>query len=287
MLLSHELHTALLASQGVTSESRAVGRYATHLMTAGHGEASFVWFPALGESAVSFGPALVALAGKLAGRCNVVAVDPPGYGGSALPEGEALPTFRDLEPWTGEVLTQIAGNGRRLVVAGNSSGGAIALGGVNRDSEAVVAGLVFVSWPDWRYGQPPSASELCPADVPALRELLTRSWHAPPPIPDAIAQVLVTRLSDPAYQAHVASFDAKEYVAELDRYHGRLAFIGGTSDRLVPPAVMKASAAARAPRSVLRLMADCGHYPHHEARERFVDQLAELTLRFLDELDGE
>ncbi|HEY5951583.1 MAG TPA: alpha/beta hydrolase [Kofleriaceae bacterium] len=287
MLLSHELQASLLASQGVTSESRTISNYATHLMTAGHGAASFVWFPALGESAVSFGPALVALAGKLAGNCNVVAVDPPGYGGSQLRDGKPWPTFGELAPWTGEVLTQIAGTGRRLVVAGNSSGGAIALGGVNRASDSVIAGLVFVSWPDWRYGQPPTASELCPVDVPALRQLLARSWHTPPPIPDSIAQLIIARLSSRAYYAHVASFDAREYVAELDRYRGPLAFVGGTSDRLVSPAVMEASAAAHAHRSVLRWMPDCGHYPHHEARDRFVDELAALTLKFLGELgDG-
>lgn len=280
MILSHALQTSILVSQGVVSELRSVGGFATHVMSAGEGEASFVWFPALAESAVSFGPALVALASKLAGRCNVVAIDPPGYGGSQLPEGAVLPTFRELAPWAGEALAQVAGDGRRLVVAGNSSGGAIALSGVNRAPG--VAGLVFVAWPDWRYGQPPRAPELCPVDVPGLRELLARSWHSPPPIPDSIARTIVARLSDPSYHAHVASFDASEYVADLDRYRGPLAFVGGTSDRLVPPAAMEASAAAHQDRSVLRWMPDCGHYPHHESRDRFVHELAELTRSFFE-----
>ena len=97
--------------------------------------------------------------------------------------------------------------------------------------------------------------------------------------PDSIAQIMIARLSDPAYRAHVASFDARDYAAELDRYGGRLAFIGGMSDRLVPPAAIEASAAAH--RAVVRWMASCGHYPHHEARDQFVDALAELTLSFL------
>ncbi len=255
-----------------------IAGHPTHLIEGGKGDAVLLWIPAFGDPASNFIAPMLALSTKLLGRATIVAADPPGFGNSPAKGG--VPGFREACIWAGHLIERLARGGRRIVVSGNSSGAALAIGGAVRRPASVV-GAILVCWPDWRFGRMPRSDELCPTDLASLRRLLERSWHAPPQIPAAMARILIHRLSHPDYRKHVDSFDAHEGSAQLQHYEGPLAFIGGRSDGLVPPRVLEASAEAR-PDSILRWIDACGHYPHRERCKQLVDLLAELTQGFLD-----
>ena len=84
----------------------------------------------------------------------------------------------------------------------------------------------------------------------------------------------------PAYRRHVESFDPTEASALLGAYAGPLAFVAGRNDRLVTPEMVQATARAF-PRSEIRWIEQCGHYPHREKRDELVEVLTELWGHFL------
>jgi pimeloyl-ACP methyl ester carboxylesterase len=201
-----------------------------------------------------------------------LAVDPPGYGSSALPRGTSPPTFDELRGWAESILATADGP---WVLAGNSSGGvfatAAAVGGC-----AGVAGLLLVGWANWGIAEHPAFDVLCPVDRAGLEYLLSRTWHRPPPLRAAVTKSLLEQLGDPGYRRHVSSFDKNDFAARLERFRGPLAFIGGVSDGLVPPELIVASARSREG-AESRVLDECGHYPHRERPVQFASVLEELV----------
>lgn len=260
----------MLEQNGVRRQWMSILGYQTHCLVAGEGAAQIFWFPAVGDSAASFGQALLLLAKNLYGIARVIAVDPPGYGESLLPPDTEMLSFKELEPWAKALVASVEGP---LILVGNSSGGTMATAAAL--SKDHVAGLVFVGWPDWRFGTPPDV-DLCPRNVSSLNNLLSRSWHCPPKLTDAAFQKLLQQLTSQAYSKHVKSFNADEFAVKLDQFCGRLAFVGGISDGLVPPSILKASAASRS-ETKLYWISKAGHYPHREQPKEFVKVLTELT----------
>lgn len=247
---------------------------ATPAFALGSGPASLVWFPAIGDVAASFGRTALLLARRLHGTSRVLGFDPPGYGPAEGP----TPPFSILYDWAAGIADAIGCNGAPLVVAGNSSGAALALAAAVR-SNARVAGCLFVCWPDWRLGRAPTSRLLCPRDATGLRELLGRSWHHPPALDDARCSEWLSRLDRPLYRAHVDSFDTAEHGRMLDQLGVPLEFLGGASDGLVPPALLEKSAEAH--RSALHLIEEAGHYPQTEQPRLLAVRMADAVVCWL------
>jgi pimeloyl-ACP methyl ester carboxylesterase len=223
-----------------------------------------VWFPAVGDSVRSFGRTALLLASRVRGL-RIVGIDPPGYGGGAPP------SFAELYAWAPSEVARL-NSFRHIVVSGNSSGGALAAAAA---AGSRTTGVIFVCWPDWRFGSPPTLEELCPLDAAGLDSLLTRSWHAMS-IDDSVRERWLRQLGSPEHRAHVASFDANGYAALLDGLEVPTAFVAGESDRLVPPAVVRASAEAR--NAAFLILPRVGHYPQLEDPPSLASALAELWL---------
>lgn len=240
----------------------------------GSGPASLVWFPAIGDAAASFGRTALLLARRLHGASRVLGFDPPGYG----PDDGPTPPFAVLYDWAAGLADTIGRDRAPLVVAGNSSGAALALAAAVR-SNARIAGCLFVCWPDWRLGRAPTSRLLCPRDPEGLRELLERSWHHPPQLDDARRSEWLARLDRPIYRAHVDSLDTDEHGQMLDQLGVPLEFLGGASDGLVPPALLERSAAAHS--SALHIIEEAGHYPQMERPRLLADRMADAVGRWL------
>lgn len=261
-----------LVRRGAHRHWEMISGHNTHFLEAGSGTVTLLWFPAVGDAAASFGSVLLTLAQRLSGIARVVAVDPPGYGSSALQPGSLPPTFDELMGWAESLLATADGP---WVLAGNSSGSvfatAAAVGG-----RAVAAGLVLVGWANWRIGDPPEFDVLCPTERAGLEQLLERTWHKPPLMREDAAMILLKRFGEAGYKRHVSSFDRHDFTERLERFRGPVAFVGGTHDGLVPPALIEASASSReGARSCL--LEACGHYPHRERPAQFVSVLEELV----------
>jgi len=235
-------------------------QFQTHYIESGCGSVRVVWFPAVGDSALNFGKVLLKLSKDLNGIASILAVDPPGYGSSPLPAGIQNLSFRHLELWVKAFISNLQGP---FVLVGNSSGGAIATAAaLSRKSK--VQGLVYVCWPDWRFGTPPK-SALCPSNKESLQKLLSLSWHRPPKLSSSVLTNLLDKLNSQAYYEHINSFDSSEFSKQLDsvQVQAPLAFIGGTSDQVVHPSIIRASVNLHT-NSYLNWIPEAGHYPHIE-----------------------
>lgn len=266
-----ELSCRALERQGAQRYVRDVAGLATHWLQAGAGDAALVWLPALGDAASAFGRVMMALAERVNGVARVIAVDPPGYGSSPPLPQHGLPDFETLYAWARKLTEVIEGE---LILSGNSSGAAMAIAA---SSSPRTAGSILVAWPDWRHGTQPGTDVLCPADAEGFERLLRLSWHRPPRHPQRVVREVTRRFGSPEYRAHVGSFDAGRYCAELDRRRGRLAFVGGCSDGLVTPSMLETSAAAH-PGASLDMIEASGHYPHKEQPDVLV-RILEARIR--------
>ncbi len=244
-------------------------------LAVGAGEAALVWFPAVGDTASSFGRTALRLANRMRGHLRVLAFDPPGYApGSRGP----IPSFSFLYDWAAALMDSLGRADAPLLLSGNSSGADLALAAAVR-SNARVAGCLFVSWPDWRLGHAPTSVDLCPRDTEQLEMLLGRSWHRPPALAHDQRHRLVARFTDERYRRHVDSFDPVEHGQMLDQLGVPLEFVGGQSDQLVPSALLIESAEAhRCPVSVIE---DAGHYPQVERPRELADVIAASARRWV------
>lgn len=256
------------------ARSSEIAGYDTHSLECGDAEDALVWFPALLDCAASFGRTMLALARRVARPLRMIAVDPPGYGKSQLRPGQTLPSFSEWQGWCEQLVDRLERDvAGRMLFVGNSSGGVGAtLAAVHAQR---CAGLVLACWCDWRGHEPPNTGALCPVDVSAARELLARSFFVPPPVSNAALLELVREARDPAFVAHVASFDAHAYRELLARYRGPLHLIGGDSDRLVPEPPLRALQAERG--ASLQLVPECGHYPQRERPRELASALAVIA----------
>jgi pimeloyl-ACP methyl ester carboxylesterase len=254
------------------------------------------------------GPALVLLHGwadsadtwrhflDAAGRRDrrALAVDMPGFGAAdSLAPGPVLP---QLDAFADAAIEHAAADGDRVVVAGNSLGGVLALRAAQR--QVPLAGVVPVApagldMPRW--------FELVERD-PVLR----RALALPIPLPEAALREVVGRVYRTLVFAHPAAADPKVIAAftghhrdrasvrrmldagrrllpelddcfDLGRIRCPVLLIWGARDRMV-----SARGAERVldavPETRFVLIEDCGHCPQIEAAER----LAELLLGFPD-----
>jgi pimeloyl-ACP methyl ester carboxylesterase len=265
-----------VASTLVQHESVRVGQRDTPILAVGVGDVRLVWLPALLDSAASFTRVALDLADRLHGSVKVCAVDPPGYGSAVLADGERIPTFAELGPWINAVLDLLPGP---FILAGNSSGAVIAAraAGVRRD----VLGFALVGWCDWRLIGQPHTDLLSPSTPADLQHLLKVGWHrAPRPFANVLAaQLSYSQRED--YRAHVRSFSPEAFGRDFDRYTGPLALIGGTSDGIITPTMVRALATQR-PQACLHLIEQCGHYPHREQPK----QLGEILGQWIEALPG-
>ncbi len=240
-----------------------------HALTIGSADVSLVFFPALGDTASSYARVLPALLTALNGRVRLVAVDPPGYGRSIRKHG-SIPSFSELMAWARRLC-----DGMGAVIAlGNSSGGAMATAAA-ASTTGRAQGLVLIGWPDWRVAEMPFDT-LVPSDIRSLERLLEHSWHAPPTLHPQMAQISLERYRSAAFREHVHSLDADEYLGRYDQYQGPLMFIGGHSDQLVSRQALTKSAERR-PGAGLRIIPECGHFPHKEQADELVNALAEFA----------
>jgi pimeloyl-ACP methyl ester carboxylesterase len=254
------------------------------------------------------GPALVLLHGwadsadtwrhflDAAGRRDrrALAVDMPGFGAAdSLGPGPVLP---QLDVFAAAVIEHAAADGGRVVVAGNSLGGVVALRAAQL--ELPLAGVAPVApagldMPRW--------FELVERD-PVLR----RALALPIPLPEAALREVVGRVYRTLVFAHPGAADPKVIAAftghhrdrtsvrrmldagrrllpelddcfDLGRIRCPVLLIWGARDRMV-----SARGAQRLidalPDTRFVLIEDCGHCPQIEAAER----LAELLLGFPD-----
>ena len=252
---------------GIRRAFQGAGRSRCHVLEAGAGAGALIFFPAVGDTAHSYGRALSALADALAGAARVLAVDPPGYGRALLPGGE-IPTFSELMTWAGALGREQTGP---TIFVGNSSGGAMATAAAVAGAEHT-RGLVLVGWPDWRVAEMPM-STLLPGDRDELQALLERSWHAPPTVRADMADMFLQRYTSRQFQTHVQSLRADEVLDYYDAYRGPLLFLGGSADGLVPPDALRRSAARR-PSAQVRVLDACGHFPHRERVDALVEVLS-------------
>jgi pimeloyl-ACP methyl ester carboxylesterase len=272
MVNYNEFARKALERRGARGRLLDVAGHRTHVVEAGDGPVTVLWFPALGDDAVAFGAVLVSLAERLAGVGRVMAVDPPGYGSSTLPPDALMPTFGELSSWTEDLVQQTTGP---LISMGNSSGGVLATVAAEAAGERA-AGLILTAWADWKGADPPGHEEICPIDKDAVERLLRRSWHNPPALKPRLIAAHINRFSAPGFLRHAASFDRADFVKRFERYPGRVAFVGGLSDGLVPPPAIEASVAGR-PGAEVRWIERSGHYPHKEQPVQLTQALEDLV----------
>src|SRR5689334_9512849 len=122
-----------------------IAGYDTHWLECGDADDTLVWFPALLDGAASFGRTMLALPRRLARPLRMIAVDPPGYGKSALRPRQKLPSFAEWRAWCEQLVDRLEreAHGRSLFI-GNSSGGVGATFAALRSERC--AGLVLACW---------------------------------------------------------------------------------------------------------------------------------------------
>jgi len=267
-----------LEGHGVRYEKRTIGGYETSMMSAGDGPTTLLWFPALGDSAGGFGSMMVRLVEAIPG-ITIMAIDPPGYGDSVIEDGIEFPTFDGLTSWIATLTQTIAGP---LIATGNSSGAQIAaMAGAAAPFR--LRGSIFVAWPDFRFSTFPSLDLLCPRDDAALDELWTSAWHSPPRLPTSARTAMLRKFGDPRLKRHAASWRHDSFATALAScppwHSSSRAFIGGSSDKLVPPSIIEQTAALYGAK--LYWIASAGHFPHREQPALFVDTYKKIIHDFL------
>jgi len=252
-----KLLASMLEENGGSSGWIEVNGIATNYLQAGEGPIEAIWFPAVGDTAWSFARTLVHLAKNLQGMATIKAIDPPSYGDTPLPDGVDMLGFEQLQQWA---TALVASASKPLVLVGNSSGGIVATLCAAAKMQQT-KGLIYVAWPDWRFGTPPQ-TQLCPTTIAGMKELLALSWHRPPKLSEKVLQSLLEQVNQSRYSGHVNSLRLEEFNDCLDRFPGYIGFIGGVSDGLVQASVLKASAINH--NAELFWIEDSGHYPHRE-----------------------
>ena len=266
----------------IRSSRSTLAGYSTHVWQAGAGHNALVWFPALLDSAHSFGRAALSLHRKLPPTVRLVAVDPPGYGESTLEPGRAMPSFRSWERWTRELVEHLGSMMHgRFVFAGNSSGGVAATLAARHAASA--AGLLLVCWSDFFDHPAPNVPALCPRDRGEARRLLGRSWHRPPSVPPLSMDAMLQQTRREDFVSHVASFDPAVFRLQLREVRAPLMVIGGDSDELVPPHAVTTT--ARRHGGTSEVLRRTGHYPHRESVPEFTDLVARVVPRWLEETE--
>lgn len=259
------MFSAMETSDGIVTGTVHAGGHEVVVLQSGSGPETLLWFPAVADSAASFSATMITLARQLAGRLKIVSVNPPGYGMSPGP----LITFTAMFEWVVEFAQQFPGP---IYAAGNSAGGALATA-VAAEFVGQVKKLLLVCWPDPHCDMPDS-QHLCPDTPQKMHDLLDKSWHRPPKLDRKILASVCVDLCDEVFQQHVHSLQPDQVKKHYAAFTGEVVFIGGDSDQLVPPALMRESAQKRGTDAII--LEACGHYPHRERARHFCQVLTQL-----------
>lgn len=211
---------------------------------------------------------------QLAASHHVLALDLPGFGGSAVLEGpyDLNRMVSELDAFLAEVV------GGAAVVVGFAFGAAVALSLAAEDASRL-RGIVSIGVPsaahaaydrmpramkrDWPLFASRSAAAICktPLSEPSLRWL--GDMFASTPLPVALATVEILKAFEPRPVA--------------ERVKGvSVLFVHGADDPIVPPAISE-ECAALIPEARLELVPDSGHLVLMDQKERF----GELVQGFL------
>ena len=244
-----------------------------------------VLFHGWGDSADTWRPLLDRL-GRIGRRA--LAVDLPGYGrASELGKGAVLP---QLDAFAGALVEHV---GERVVVAGNSLGGVVALRLAER-ADLPLAGIVPIApagldMPRWFeiIERDPVVRTLLALPVPIPTQVLQRTvgevyrrlafsrpWGADPLVVGAFAshhrdRAAVGRLLASGRRL-LPELAAQPF--EHDRVRCPVLLVWGTRDRMVSHAGAQRLTAA-IPHTRVELIDGCGHCPQLEATDRLLDLL--------------
>jgi 4,5:9,10-diseco-3-hydroxy-5,9,17-trioxoandrosta-1(10),2-diene-4-oate hydrolase len=215
---------------------------------------------------------------------TAIAVDMPGYGGSGLADHlgyEPETAARFLADFTTELGIE------RFSVVGNSAGGLIA--GVTAleypervEKVALVAAAGLgrrLSWPLRIISVPVLGELIYKPRMIGKAAMIKRIFFSPPAIlDDILPEMLRVRCLPHAPRVMLKSVRSGVNLLGLRRKHNilhrlrdlpaPLLAIWGEEDLVIPP--VKAEEVQRAlPRSTVRVLQECGHWPHMEKPEEF------------------
>lgn len=270
-------------------------------------ETTFVLVHGLGASHLSW----VQVGEPLSGLGRVLALDLPGFGSSPLAERGA--GLMDQRRAVSRFIEKLGGG--RVVLAGNSMGGAISIIEAAVEPSAVDAIVLTNSVFPWRLGAVPHPLILASFGVYATPGLGERavSWRLrqmdpeqmvrlslrvltadPRSIPDDVVQLLVDLTRERKNDPDVATsfLEAARSMLRLGRRPSvsrraldnvtcPVLLLHGRRDRLVPAAFAEAEL-ARHPGWRGRFFSDLGHIPQMEAPGRWLTEVADW---FSDTLD--
>lgn len=263
-----------------------VDKLSTHLLTAGEGP-PLVLLHALGENAFDWRWVLP----ELANTYRVYAPDLPGFGESAKPVADYSPTF--FAHFIGKFLDAL--EIERAVIVGNSLGGLVALRlALSEPTRVTALGLVDSAGlgreVHHALRQPtlPGQGEMTVALGKTPLGATGRTWLRIPLLfahPERVpAQWLEEqqRLAQlPGFlEAVVAALRAQVdpggqrevLLEELPRLRIPTLIVWGASDLIFPKSQAQ-EALSRLERGSLQLIPDCGHLPHVECPDKFLDAL--------------
>lgn len=225
------------------------------------------------------------LAGPLAARFRLGALDLRGHGASEHPAGAA--SYRDGALWAADIAAAVAALGGRPVLVGWSMGGWVVQDYLRHHGDGAVAGVVFTGSgartgaradPEWLARRRPEArAEGMYADdqaaaLEAAVGFAKACFAAPPSKRDLALMVGWQMLVEPAVRRACADRD-EDWRADLAGLRIPALVIQGAAERVCPEP-MAAELAAAIPAARMIVYAGAGHLPFREAAQRFDADLA-------------
>jgi pimeloyl-ACP methyl ester carboxylesterase len=235
----------------------------THLRRGGSGE------PLLFLHGASGAPAILPFMEKLAQRFDVLVPEHPGYGLSDEPEW--LENIHDVAYFYLDLLREL--NLSRVMVVGSSMGGWIAMEMAVRDASRIKS-LVLVSPAGI------SAPGVQPADIFLMppEDLVRRLFHdqkfaeqrlAEPVTPESVDMSLKNRHTT-ARLAWEPRLHDPHLPKWLHRIDVPVKIVWGRQDRILPVGIAD-ELKRRMPKAQVHILENCGHLPHAEKVDEFVD----------------
>jgi pimeloyl-ACP methyl ester carboxylesterase len=260
-----------------------------HYKQAGQGEPVLVLLHGFGASLFSWHEVM----GPLAEGATVLAYDRPAFG---LTERPMPGEWEGPSPYGAEaqvalligLLDELGVD--KAVLVGNSAGGTVAMLAALTYPERIES-LVLVSpalggggrTPGWARPllRTPQARHVAPLLVRAIREwgleTIREAWHDPSRIPaetyEGYTRPLQAENWDRALWEYTAASQPLGLEERLDEFQVSVLVITGDDDRIVPTEGSIRLAGAL-PGAELVVLEDCGHVPHEECPEAFLEAMA-------------
>lgn len=206
----------------------------------------------LGDSAETWSGVLAALAREH----RVIVPDLVGFGRTPIPpEGMHFSALADY--FSGFIA---ALGTERVVLVGNSLGGAVAMRHAARHPEQI-ARLFLLNTAGIPFGD---VAIFMPKNRADARELIAVSGGAMQRVPGFILDDLIRRSTDPARSAYLASPERTDVTAELPGLTMPLTVIWGERDRLIPLSVAELIRSIH-PGTEIITIPNAGHIPQGDA----------------------